>query len=127
MIRYVVLLGLLSAAPLSAQTAGDSFAASEKLAAAMAGCVWERKPETAKLLATKGLSNDPEVSAAGREAFQACTDVYGENAVTGDGQPVSFVPAQFLAQLKDQDPDRPQTLAEEMREFRENENDGGGS
>jgi hypothetical protein len=127
MIRYVVLLGLLSASPLTAQSADESTVPTDKLETAYAGCVWERKPELAKLLVEKGMVNQPEVVEANKEAFAACKDVYIDNATTADGDPVSMAPAGFMTKLEDLDPDRPQTLAKEMREFRANEKNGGGS
>lgn len=127
MIRYVVLLGLLSATPLSAQNADEPTDPTDKFEAAYAGCVWERKPDLAKLLVEKGMVNEPEVVEANKAIFEACKEVYLDHAVTADGDVLIMSPAGFMAKLKDMDPDRPQTLGEEMRALRESWNKEGGS
>ena len=127
MIRCMVLLGLLSAAPLAAQSADEPTDPTDKLETAYAGCVWERKPDLAKLLVEKGMVNEPEVVEANKASFEACKDVYLDHAVTADGEPVIMSPAGFMAKLKDMDPDRPLTLGEEMRALRESWDKDGGS
>ena len=83
---------------------GDGLNYAPNMAKAMADCFWERKPVEAQLVATNGLKQDATVSAAMKTGFDACKDVYGEHAVTPQGEPVLLNPQIFLRELRKSDP-----------------------